>query len=92
MIKTRYSQKGNDSMAVTRKFVVEITYSPKTTFHNAAIGAKTLARQIENLYDYGYKMDVQCNAVEFVNNDDLSNIDELLHPEGTFSLNIERDE
>ena len=92
MIKTRYSQKGNDSMAVTRKFVVEITYSPKTTFHNAAIGAKTLARQIENLYDYGYKMDVQCTAAEFVNNDDLSNVDELLHPEGTFSLNIERDE
>lgn len=65
---------------IKRRFVIEIEYSPKTTFHNVALGDKVIARNLINFYDENYKMDIEVSAAEFVTEEDLSDVNELLHP------------
>lgn len=68
---------------VKRRFIVEVEYSPKTTFHNVALGEKVIARNLVKFYSEEYKMDIMVTAVQFVTEEDLGDIEELLHPTNT---------
>ena len=71
---------------VERQYVLKVQYAPKTTYDNIKLGDKALARYIQKvLEENGVHIDF-VQAVEFVDSNDLVDLDELFNP------TIEKDE
>ena len=65
---------------IERQYVLKIQYSPKTTYDNIKLGDKALARHIQKiLEENGVYIDF-VQAVEFVDANDLTDLDELFNP------------
>lgn len=65
---------------VERQYVLKIKYTPKTTYDNIKLGDKALARHIQKiLEENGVHIDL-LQAVEFVDSNDLVDLDELFNP------------
>ena len=65
---------------IERQYVLKIQYTPKTTYDNIKLGDKALARLIQKiLEENGVHIDL-VQAVEFVDVNDLTDLDELFNP------------
>lgn len=65
---------------VERQYVLKIKYTPKTTYDNIKLGDKALARHVQKvLEENGVHIDL-LQAVEFVDANDLVDLDELFNP------------
>lgn len=65
---------------IERQYVLKIQYAPKTTYDNIKLGDKSLARHIQKiLEENGVHIDL-VQAVEFVDVNDLMDLDELFNP------------
>ena len=65
---------------IERQYVLKIQYAPKTTYDNIKLGDKALARRIQKvLEENGVHVDF-VQAVEFVDSNDLADLDELFNP------------
>ena len=65
---------------IERQYVLKIQYAPKTTYDNIKLGDKALARHIQKvLEENGVHIDF-VQAVEFVDKNDLVDLDELFNP------------
>ena len=65
---------------IERQYVLKIQYAPKTTYDNIKLGDKSLARHIQKiLEENGVHIDL-VQAVEFVDANDLTDLDELFNP------------
>lgn len=65
---------------IERQYVLKIQYAPKTTYDNIKLGDKALARHIQKiLEENGVHIDF-VQAVEFVDANDLTDLDELFNP------------
>ena len=65
---------------IERQYVLKIQYTPKTTYDNIKLGDKALARHIQKiLEENGVHIDL-VQAVEFVDVNDLTDLDELFNP------------
>ena len=65
---------------IERQYVLKIQYTPKTTYDNIKLGDKALARHIQKfLEENGVHIDF-VQAVEFVDANDLMDLDELFNP------------
>ena len=65
---------------IERQYVLKIQYAPKTTYDNIKLGDKALARHIQKvLEENGVHIDF-VQAVEFVDSNDLADLDELFNP------------
>ena len=65
---------------IERQYVLKIQYTPKTTYDNIKQGDKALARHIQKiLEENGVHIDL-VQAVEFVDVNDLTDLDELFNP------------
>ena len=65
---------------IERQYVLKIQYAPKTTYDNIKLGDKALARHIQKvLEENGVHIDF-VQAVEFVDSNDLVDLDELFNP------------
>ena len=65
---------------VERQYVLKVQYAPKTTHDNIKLGEKALARYIQKvLEENGVHVDL-VQAVEFVDSNDLVDLDELFNP------------
>ena len=71
---------------IERPHALKVQYAPKTTYDNIKLGEKALARYIQKvLEENGVHIDF-VQAVEFVESNDLVDLDELFNP------TIEKDE